>query len=126
MPITALYAALLTPLFLLLSKRVIEARKHARVGVGDGGDSLLMRRIRVHANFAEYVPLALILLACAESVKTPAILMHCAGVVLVFSRCLHAYGVSQEPENFKYRIASMMMTLGVLSILALACVWGAL
>jgi uncharacterized protein len=62
MPITAFYAALLAPLFILLAVRVIRQRRGARVAIGDGGDKLLLRRMRVHANFAEYVPFALVLM----------------------------------------------------------------
>ena len=70
MPITALYAGLLAPLFLLLSVRVIRQRRGAKVAVrGDGGDAMLLRRMRVHANFAEYVPLALLLMALAENCR---------------------------------------------------------
>ena len=36
MPITALYAGLLAPLFLLLSVRVIRQRRGVKVAVGDG------------------------------------------------------------------------------------------
>ena len=92
MQITALYAGLLTPLFFILTFRVIGARRSAQVVLGDGEDPKLQRRIRVHANFAEYVPLALILMACAESVKTPAVLLHAIGVVLLLARVSHAYG----------------------------------
>ena len=66
MEITALYASLLAPLFILLSVRVIGARRSARVPVGDGGNTVLLRRMRVQANFAEYVPFALLLMALAE------------------------------------------------------------
>ena len=65
MEITALYASLLAPLFILLSARVIGARRSAKVPVGDGGNTVLLRRMRVHANFAEYVPFALLLMALA-------------------------------------------------------------
>jgi len=60
MPITALYAGLLAPLFILLSIRVIDVRRTARISIGHGDDPELLRRMRVHANFAEYAPFALI------------------------------------------------------------------
>ena len=64
MPVTALYAALLTPLFVLLSVRVIAMGWGAGAALGDGGNPDLLRRVWVQGNFAEYVPLALILLSC--------------------------------------------------------------
>ena len=86
MPITALYAALLAPLFVLLAIRVIAARRSARVPVGDGGDAELRRRMRVHANFAEYVPFALLLMALAESLGITPWLIHVLGLALLGSR----------------------------------------
>lgn len=121
MPITALYAALLAPLFLLLAVRVIRQRRGARVAIGDGGDKLLLRRMRVHANFAEYVPFALVLMGLAESLAAHPLVLHAAGAALVVARILHAVGVSQTKENFKLRISGMVGTLTVLGGLALAC-----
>ena len=54
MVITVFYGSLLAPLFIMLAVRVIGVRRTARIALGDGGDDLLRRRIRVHANFAEY------------------------------------------------------------------------
>jgi uncharacterized protein len=125
MPITALYAALLAPLFLLLSARVIGARRTAAVGLGDAGDPALLRRIRVHANFAEYVPFALLLLGLAEGLRTPSPLLHALGVALLAGRLLHAYGVSREAEIPALRVASMALTLGTIGTAALACLVGA-
>lgn len=126
MPITALYASLLVPLFLVLASRVIRARRGARVAVGDGGDRALMRRMRVQANFAEYVPLALLLLALAESLGTNAWLSHGLGIALLGARLAHALGMSQAEENFAFRVAGIATTFGVLGIGALACFYGAL
>lgn len=98
MPITAFYAGLLALLFILLSARVIRRRRRAKVAVGDGGDTMLLRHMRVHANFAEYVPMCLLLMALAESMQTWAWFPHLTGTVLLAGRLLHAYGVSQPRE----------------------------
>ncbi len=126
MPITALYASLMVPLFLVLAVRVIRARRGARVAVGDGGDGALMRRMRVHANFAEYVPLALLLLALAESLGTNVWLLHGLGIALLGGRLAHALGMSRADEAFAFRVAGIGTTFGVLAIAALACLHGAL
>jgi uncharacterized protein len=47
MPITALYASMLVPLFILLSVRVLLFRRSAKIGIGDGGDTTMLRRMRV-------------------------------------------------------------------------------
>jgi uncharacterized membrane protein YecN with MAPEG domain len=126
MAITALYAGLLVPLFIYLTIRVIGARRGEKIAIGHGESHFLLRRMRVHANFSEYVPLTLICMGLAESLHTHHILLHGMGIFLIIGRCLHAYGVSQEKEVFKFRVIGMVCTLTVLSIAALACLYGAI
>jgi len=122
MPIAAFYAGLLALLFVLLSARVIGARRSGRVALGDGGNGALLRRIRVHANFAEYAPISIVILALAESLAAPALLLHASGIATVFARAVHAYGVSNEPENFHFRVTGMVTTFTVIGALALTCI----
>jgi uncharacterized protein len=121
MQITAFYAALLAPLFILLSARVIGRRRAAKVALGPGDDADLLRRMRVHANFAEYVPFALVSLGLAESLAAPALALHAAGISLVAGRYIHAFGVSQSRENIALRITGMVTTFTAIGIAALAC-----
>jgi len=65
MHIVPLYAALLALIFVALSVRTLRMRRRLRIAVGDGGDTALLRAMRVHANFAEYVPLSLLLIVVA-------------------------------------------------------------
>jgi uncharacterized membrane protein YecN with MAPEG domain len=119
--ITAFYAALLAALFLLLSIRVIGWRRIHRVEIGDGDNRELLRRMRVHANFAEYAPFTLLLMALAESMAPPRPLLHLVGLVLVAGRLLHAYGLSQTPQILRYRVWGMQLTFTALGIAALMC-----
>ena len=121
-PATALYAAILALVFVALSARVIVRRRAARVSIGMGGDAGLERRARVHANFAEYVPLALVLLLLAELSRSPAWLLHLAGIALVLGRVAHAVGLSRRPEDFRLRVAGMVATLTTILVLALVLV----
>lgn len=57
------YAAVVGLIFIGLSILTIAERRKASVYLGAGDNDRLLRRIRAHANFAEYVPLALILIA---------------------------------------------------------------
>jgi hypothetical protein len=112
------YAALLAVLFVALSWRTITLRRRYRVAVGDGGHAELLRAMRVHANFAEYVPLALVLIALVEIGGSPAWLVHLLGTVLLLARCAHAWGVSHAKEDFRFRVGGMMTTFGVLGVAA--------
>ncbi len=112
--VTPLYAALLGLVFIALSIRTIRLRRRYRVGVGDGNHAELQRAARVHANFAEYVPLALLLIYFAETGGGPLPLIHVLAIALLCGRLLHAYGVSQVRENYRYRTAGMVLTFSVI------------
>jgi uncharacterized membrane protein YecN with MAPEG domain len=125
MYVTALYAGLLVPLYILLSARVIGQRRAQRVEIGDAGDKELLRRMRVHANFIEYTPYCLLLMALAESLKTPVLAVHALGLLLLVGRGLHAYALSQTPHVMQMRVFGMVLTLTALAMGGVACIVGA-
>jgi uncharacterized membrane protein YecN with MAPEG domain len=57
----------------------------------------MLQAARVQANFAEYVPLALVLLLLAELGAAPAAVLHGSALLLLASRLLHAWGLSRSP-----------------------------
>jgi len=118
MPILALYSGILGLLLVYLSLNVAMNRKKFKIGIGDGDNKDLARLIRVQANFTEYVPTALILLAVFESNHGHAIVAHIAGGVLVLGRLLHAYGLGKTVKVSFGRAVGMVLTW--LSILGLA------
>lgn len=122
MNIIPLYAALLALLFIYLSAQTIKVRRRVRVAVGDGGNSEMLRAMRVHANFAEYVPFTLVLLGMLELQASPAWVLHALGVLLLVARCSHAYGVSQSDENFRFRVLGMMGTFATMGTAAVLLV----
>ena len=123
MTITAFYAALLALFFVFLSFRVIGWRRVKQVELGHGDDNQLLRRMRVHANFAEYVPFTLLLMAMAESMTAPRALIHLAGLILIAGRLIHAYGLSQTPHILRFRVWGMILTFFALSLAALLCLF---
>jgi uncharacterized membrane protein YecN with MAPEG domain len=112
--ITAPYAAVLGLGYVFLSARIGVLRWRLDSYYGER-DVKLRRVIRVHANFAEYVPFALLLIAMAELFGMPAFLLHILGVSLVFARVLHAVGVAREPEPIWMRIGGFTLTLAVIA-----------
>ena len=121
MRITALYAGLLALLFVGLSVQVIRRRVSNMVSLGDGGDAELSRRVRVHGNFAEYVPLALILIALSETLGAPALLLHALGLATLVGRASHAWGLSPANKMQAFRTVGMMLTFAALIIGAATC-----
>ncbi|WP_104017531.1 MAPEG family protein [Roseovarius nitratireducens] len=124
--VTPLYAGLLGLLFVILSIRVITTRFAARVTLGDGGDKMLAKRIRVHGNFAEYAPMGLILLALAELQGAPLWVVHLLGVMLLAGRVIHAIGLGRTPQIMLLRRAGMILTFAMIAISALASLGHAL
>ena len=120
MHITPLYASLLALLFVALSVRALRMRKALRIAIGDSGNAAMLRAMRVHSNFAEYVPLGLILISMVELQAAAPLVVHGLGlgVALLAGRLSHAWGVSQVRENFAFRIFGMAMTLGTLIVCA--------
>lgn len=92
-----LYTALLGLLLIALSINVVLARRRYRVRLGVGTDEGMQQAVRVQANFAEYVPLASVLLIVSEVTGMPMVAVHAAGILLVTSRLLHAWGLSHSP-----------------------------
>lgn len=110
--VTPLAAGVLAILFVLLSARVIQLRRRDAVGIGYGKSHDLRRAIRVHGNFGEYVPLALLVLALLEAsaMMPPWLLWALAGVLLV-SRILHAAGLSRSAGTSLGRFTGTGLTL---------------
>ena len=126
MTIVPTYAAILGLLFIFLSIRVIKTRRKERVAIGDGGNPRMQRAIAVHNNFAQYVPLALLLLAFLEMQQGPTVPIQILCAALLISRLLHAYGVSQMQENFRFRVVGVLTTFGVIGLTALLLLVSAL
>ncbi|MGB8855130.1 MAG: MAPEG family protein [Burkholderiales bacterium] len=110
MLITPFYAALLGLMFIVLSVRTLRTRRTLRIAVGDDGNQQMLRTMRVHANFAEYTPIALLLVYFFELLGGYQSLTHLFCICLLAGRISHAYGLSQLKENYKYRIFGMAMT----------------
>ena len=109
-PITGLYAAILTFMLIGLIGVVVKERWRARVGIGHGDDRTLQRMIRIHANFVENVPLALLLLGIVELGGLQANALHGLGLMLVVGRILHAIGLSRTVRANPWRAAGVGLT----------------
>ena len=98
--IVPIYAAIFAVMLVVLSVRVARCAP-VRIAIGDGGNIILRRRIRVQGNFTEYVPLALLLL-CASNCKAGRT-GWCTGFAWCCWRraCCTPIGIAQEPEDIR-------------------------
>jgi len=118
LPLTSLLASILALFYFWLSIEVIKRRRRHRVLIGTGGESDLEWAVRAHANFAEYVPITLLLYACAEVNQTPWWLLAMFAVMLLVGRAVHAYGFLYAKERVDLRITGMQFTFLTLTGLA--------
>jgi len=114
MIVTAIYAIPMVLIYLVLSVRVISYRRSKAIGLGDGGDKSLIKRVRAHANWAEYAPISLLLLAVLETLFAPSLVLHVLGLLALLGRLFHAYGFSASPPKMGLRVAGMGFTLTML------------
>lgn len=127
--VTSLYAGLLALMLCALSLHVIRGRHAHKVGLADGGEQGMLRRIRAQGNFCEYVPMILLLMVLAELQGTTPVLLHLLGALAVVGRGLHAYALLHAEPNgkgFGLRVAGMGLTFSSLILGALCVLYIAL
>ena len=124
--VTAIYAAVLGILGLFLAGRVIAGRVKHAVQLGHAGREDMRLRIRVFGNFAEYVPLILMLAALAEGLGAPRWVAHAIGSALLAGRLLHAWGLSRTAQFNPGRFLGTNLTFAALLGAAAATLWRAL
>ena len=105
---------------LWLSIRTGQARQAAKISIGDGDNPLLRARMRAHANFVEYVPIALILMVLIDRMGGNDSLLWLLGIALVVGRILHPFGMERPSPN-PFRITGILLTYLVTVALI---VWG--
>lgn len=109
--ITAITGGILGLIFFFHSLRTIRGRMVTKTNLGDGGHDLMTRRIRIHGNFAEYVPLLLIMLFLLENSGTNTIFVSVFALLVIVGRLLHFYGLYSNETPGLARVLGMQFTL---------------
>jgi len=94
--ITALYAGLLGLMSIAIAFKAGSMRGKLGIPIGHGGSQDLLLAMRRQANFVEYVPLALLLIALLEMNGIPKLAVHGLGASLVVFRACHALGMRAD------------------------------
>jgi uncharacterized membrane protein YecN with MAPEG domain len=119
--VTPLYALPVAVIYLVLWFRVSAVRSSAGVSFGDGGNSLLLQRIRQHGNCAEWSAFVLILMMLAEGMGTPAVWLHISGALLVVGRLAHPFGLAPDNAGHPLRYVGNATNL-LASLNAMVCI----
>lgn len=99
LPITLTIAAAAALLHVWLSLRVSHLRRLHRISIGDEGNRAVTTRMRAHANFAENMPIFLILLALIEHGIGSEFWLWSVAILFILARLLHAFGMDRTAPN---------------------------
>lgn len=121
--VTGFYAALLAIFYVVLAFAVVRQRMKLRVGLGDGQQPSLIKAIRIHGNFAEYVPFALLLLLLLEQKAGLSWQLHLIGGLILGGRILHALGLMKSSGTSPWRFLGMVSTFTALLVSAGLLLW---
>lgn len=120
--VTALYGSLNAIFNIYLANNVSTIRRRDKVGLGTGESKPLLVASRIHANNAEYVPLAIVMLLLAELCGGASLYLHIAGGSLLVGRMLHALGMPRRAPN-PFRVAGTAITWTHIIVLSLWTLW---
>ncbi|KAM9979024.1 hypothetical protein ACTFIZ_000369 [Dictyostelium cf. discoideum] len=127
-PITSTYAGILGIYYLKLAFDIGKERRKAKVFIGDGSQQLiqkivdaddLLRSIRAHGNFGEFVPLALLFSLICEINGISSKLLTGILITLTVSRFSHATGLRASNVGRKIGVSLTILSIFVLSILSI-------
>jgi hypothetical protein len=117
---TAIYAGLLGLLSIAVAFPAGTLRGKLNIPLGDGGNAGLLLAMRRHANFVEWVPLALILIGLLEVSGVAKVAIHVMGASLVVFRVCHALGFKGDTMRSSGRFVGAM---GTALLVVIASVW---
>lgn len=86
-------------------------------------EGVLQRKVRAHANFTEYVPLALLFIVALELMNSPAWILWLLGGSLTLARIAYGWGVIKTYGPSVGRAIGFITTCFVYVIGASACIY---
>lgn len=125
LPVTAWTAVLLGATLLWLTVDCIRYRRSKRIVYGDGGDKVMLKKMRGQANAAEQIPISLILLGLVEAMM-PGAMPVVLGVLLVAGRVVHGAYFAIQGLPFQMRMIGMALTFVAQIVAMVALVIGLL
>ncbi len=121
LPVTLVLAGAAAIYLVLISFPIANRRRATQLSAGDGGDEKFNRLIRAQANFAEYTPLAIIVIGLIEMNGFAQIFVCSLAAAFAAGRLLHLVGMLGPV--LPARALGMILTFGVLLVGGAALVW---
>ncbi|MBK67818.1 MAG: glutathione S-transferase [Rickettsiales bacterium] len=120
--ITTFYASLLALLIFPMVILIIKRRLSSKIGLGMGrhdglrDEQQLLKAVRIHGNYIEFVPIMLLLFALIEMIGADPYLMHGLGILLLAARISHGLGLYDSAMRTAKRTFGVLATLLCLAI----------
>lgn len=102
--------------------RIGRTRMQLKIMHGDGGNPLMIRRMRAQLNFVENTPIVLLLVAVIELTGKGGLWLPIVGALFMLGRVLHGIGMDRKDGNALRGIGTMaamltLLGLGVVAVL---------
>ncbi len=110
LPVALTAAGLAALLNIWIANRVGRVRGHEKVSIGDGGSPRLIAAMRAHANYVEYTPFVLIMLALVEMAAGSQWWLWAVAILYLVGRVAHALGMTVDTP-LKLRVVGTVITL---------------
>ena len=120
--LTLVYVPILALMFCVLSMIVVIQRRKTDVPYGDGDIPILRCAIRAHGNFAEYVPISIILLALLEYSGFNELVLNELYFLLVLARLSHAVAMFSQLRSKLYYVTRVFGALATWLIILVCAV----
>ena len=120
LPVTLTSAAAAALITMWLGMRIGRLRQAHKINHGDGGNPALVRRMRAQANFVEYTPFVLVLIAGIELAERGGTWLAIVSGAYMLSRVAHGIGMDAESGSKGRMIGTVgtMLTLLGLAVYA--------
>jgi uncharacterized protein len=119
LPISLTAAGFAALINIWLGIRIGQVRTREKISVGDGGNEALIRRMRAQANFIEFTPIVLILIALVEMARGHSTWLWVVAIVYLLGRIAHALGMEKDGKLRGIGVLSSMLALLGLGIYAI-------
>jgi uncharacterized protein len=121
LPVTLAAAGAAALINLWLAIRIGRIRTAEKILMGDGAHPALVAAMRAHANFVEYTPFVLILLALIELATGTTVWLWAIAAVYLLGRLAHGIGMTPSYPS-RFRMIGTIVTFVTLLGLALTAI----
>ena len=121
--ITTILASTLGIFFFKITLDVVKKRQSLKISLGNGENEELANYTSAHSNFAQYVPMLIILFYLNETsgFLSDLVLIPLA-ILIIVGRVFHYRALTSQEMNFNLRVKGMKLTLFPMMIMSISLI----